>query len=324
MVQIILIGIGAGAAAALLFASVASGAILSTFLFYLAPLPIMIAALGWSHWAGMLGALTAAAGLAVVLHQFFFLAFLFGVGAPGWWLGYLALLARPAENTAEAGLEWYPPGRLVFWAAILGALVIVAAIPQFGTDEISFRDALKSGLERVFRVQTGTLAGEPLQLPGLREPNMLFDFLALVIPPAAAAVTTSTLAFNLWLAGRVVKMSGRLLRPWPDLAAMKLPSYAPGVLAAAVAGSFMPGLAGVVAGLFAATLLLAYAMLGFAVLHALTRAVRSRAVALAGVYGAVAVFGWPLLLITLLGLADAAFDLRRRAAKPGPPAGPGV
>ena len=60
MMQFGLIGIGAGAAAALLFASVTSGAWLSIPLFYLAPLPIMIAGLGWSHWAALTGALTGA------------------------------------------------------------------------------------------------------------------------------------------------------------------------------------------------------------------------------------------------------------------------
>ena len=51
MMQIVLIGLGAGAAAALLFASVISGAWLSVVLFYLAPLPVMLAGLGWSHWS---------------------------------------------------------------------------------------------------------------------------------------------------------------------------------------------------------------------------------------------------------------------------------
>ena len=50
MMHFAIIGIGAGAAAALLFASVTSGTLLSIPLFYLAPLPIMIAGLGWSHW----------------------------------------------------------------------------------------------------------------------------------------------------------------------------------------------------------------------------------------------------------------------------------
>ena len=46
MVHVVLIGISAGAATALLFASVASGSALSVPLFYLAPLPILIAAIG--------------------------------------------------------------------------------------------------------------------------------------------------------------------------------------------------------------------------------------------------------------------------------------
>ena len=54
MVPMVLIGIGAGAATALLFASVASGAVISILLFYLAPLPILIAAVGWSHWAALI------------------------------------------------------------------------------------------------------------------------------------------------------------------------------------------------------------------------------------------------------------------------------
>ena len=56
MTQIVLVGLGAGAAAALLFASVSSGALVSILLFYLAPLPILIAALGWSHWSGLIAA----------------------------------------------------------------------------------------------------------------------------------------------------------------------------------------------------------------------------------------------------------------------------
>ena len=67
MAQTIFVGIGAGIAAALLFASVISGALLSVLLFYLAPLPIVIAALGWSHWAGLMAAAVASLSLAARL-----------------------------------------------------------------------------------------------------------------------------------------------------------------------------------------------------------------------------------------------------------------
>src|SRR4051812_10113172 len=130
--QIALIGIGAGAASALLFASVASGSVLSIFLFYVAPLPILIAALGWSHWAAAIAALGAAATLASVFGGVFFLAFMAGTGLPAWWLGYLAMLARPAQPSGA--LEWYPSGRLVLWCAGFAALVIGIGVLNFGTD----------------------------------------------------------------------------------------------------------------------------------------------------------------------------------------------
>ena len=143
MMQLVLIGIGAGAAAALLFASVISGALLSIPLFYLAPLPIMIAGLGWSHWAALIAAGIGSISLGLALGTVFFFGFLADAGIPAWWLGYLAMLARPLAASGngheQPPLEWYPPGRIVMWAAILAAMVVIVAIPNFGTDARNFR-----------------------------------------------------------------------------------------------------------------------------------------------------------------------------------------
>jgi len=315
MVQLILIGIGAGAATALLFGSVASGSPLSVLLFYLAPLPILIAALGWSHWAAIVAAVVAAAGLASFFGSFFFIAFLIGIGLPAWWLGYLALLARPSPNTPD-GLEWYPVGHLVMWAALVGAFIVIAAIFNFGTDEETFRRTLKSGLERM-------LEASPGGTPRLQDVSRVIDFLVAALPPAAAVLTTITNLVNLWLAAQIVRVSGRLRRPMPDLPGMQFPSYAPALLAAAIAVSFLSGLVGIAAGVLAAAMLMAYAVLGFAVLHSITRGVATRPFMLGGIYAAVLILGWPVLAVTMLGLADTAFGLRARAAaKRGPPAPP--
>ena len=104
MVQILLIAIGVGAASALLFASLVSGSLLSIFLFYLSPLPVLIAAIGWSHWAALFAAFFAATGLALAFGMFFFIAFLIGVGLPAWWLGYLALLGPPSRHRRRSRL----------------------------------------------------------------------------------------------------------------------------------------------------------------------------------------------------------------------------
>ena len=300
MMQILLVGLGAGAAAALLFASVVSGSIAAIFLFYLAPLPILIAALGWSHVAGLIAAASATAVVVALSGIFFFAVPVIAFGA--WWLGYLALLARAAANGGGAALEWYPTGRLVLWAAVIGTAIVAAAVPNLGTDQQSLQAALRKTYERILRDQS------------------LIDVLVVAVPPAAAVFSTITNVFNLWLAARVVKISGRLKRPWPDLAAWTLPTSTPVFLAAAIAGSFLPDLLGILAGAFAASLLMAFAMLGFAVLHAITRGMRTRALVLAAVYAAAAVLGWPVLAMSILGLAEAAFNIRGRVARRrGPP-----
>jgi hypothetical protein len=319
MTQIALIGLGAGAAAALLSASIASGSVFAIILFYLAPLPILIAALGWSHWAGLIAAVSAATGLALVLGLFSFLAFLIGVGIPAWWLGYLALLARPVGgNGAAPVLEWYPIGRVVFWAALIGFLIVAFAVPNFGTDAETFQAGLRSQFERVLRT-----APSPADLPGAparADRSRLIEILVVLMPPLAAMFSTLTNVINLWLAGRIVRVSGRLKRPWPDLSELALPGYAAGLLALAIVASFMSGLVGILAGVLTATLLIAFALHGFAVLHAITRGMNARAFMLAGAYAAALVFGWPVLLMSMLGLVDVAINLRQRIAnRRGPP-----
>lgn len=321
MMQFGLIGIGAGAAAALLFASVTSGSWLAVALFYLAPLPIMIAGLGWSHWSALIAALTAALALSAAFGGIFFLAFLAGAGVPAWWLAYLTMLARTARSSAgpaPATLEWYPPGRLVIWAAALAALVVVIGIANFGLDAESFRSGLRAALLRMLKVETGLSPDQAL--PGVSNARRVVDFLIEVIPPAAAVLATVTNLFNLWLAARVVKFSGRLSRPWPDLSAMTFPPAVAAALAIAVALSFLGGIVGIVAGVVSASLFIAYGVLGFAVLHDITRGIGSRGFVIGGVYAAVLVFGWPMLVLCLLGLADTIIGLRARVArKRGPP-----
>lgn len=317
MMQIALIGLGAGAATALLFASVKSGALLSILLFYIAPLPILIAALGWSHLAGLIAAVVAALALAVTFGWTFFLIFLIGVGLPAWWLGYLTMLARPA--TDAAALEWYPPGRLVVWCAVLGALVVIAAIPTFGTDEQSFTAALRAAFEQFVRATSDRPAAGDEALAGIDRARLI-DFLVIVIPSTAAVLATLTNVANLWIAARIVRLSGRFNRPWPDLPAMDFPKLVAAVLLAAIVTSLFGGLVGIAATVLSATLLVAFAILGFAVLHAITRGRTSRPFLLSGVYAATLLFGWPMLVMTLLGLAEAAFHIRARAGrKAGPP-----
>src|SRR6266702_593289 len=143
-----------------------------------------------------------AAGLAAAFGGFLFAAFLVGFGLPAWWLSYLALLARPASAGPE-GLQWYPIERLVLWAALLGALGIILAIPMFGTDAEGFRAGLRHALDRLLGVGTNAASDAPRMLPGISDAEWYLDVLVIATPLAAAVVLTVTSLANLWLAGRI-------------------------------------------------------------------------------------------------------------------------
>jgi hypothetical protein len=313
MMQLVLIGLGAGVTAALLFATLATGQPYSVGLFYLTPLPILLAAIAWNHIAGAIAALAAALILGSFLGGWFVLAFTVGIGLPAWLLGYLALLGRSDEN---GSMEWYPTGRLVLAGALIAGTATAMSIPALGSDIESYRGALKEAFERVLRAQTDTPAGGPLALPGVQDPQRTLQLLTIVMPPIAAVVSMVTTLANLWLAGRIARISGLLARPWPDLGELRFPPRASMFLAVAVAGTFLPGIASIVASLFTATLLMAYALLGFAIAHQVSRRMSARILFLSAMWIGVFTIGWPVLIAAIVGLADSFIDFRARFGAP--------
>jgi hypothetical protein len=145
--------------------------------------------------------------------------------------------------------------------------------------------------------------------------------MARALPLVAVGTTTLMYLLNLWLAGRIAQTSHRLRRPWPDLHKTELPQSAIVVLAATLLLSFAGGLVALIAQIFGAALLTAYTLVGFAVLHHLTRFASGRLWWRLTAYGAIVMFIWPLLLMPIVGLLDASFGLRRRfGSASGPPA----
>jgi uncharacterized protein YybS (DUF2232 family) len=166
------------------------------------------------------------------------------------------------------------------------------------------------------RAQSGTPAGAALKTPGGGDPTALIDVLVLVMPLTATALSMITSLANLWLAGRIARAAGRLRRPWPEITAMTFPNATPLVFVAAILGSFLPGLAGLIASILSAALFLAYAILGFCVIHGATRALAMRGLVLSAAWIAVLVLAWPILLIAIVGLADGFMNFRARFAPP--------
>lgn len=311
MIMQLVIAIAAGCASALMFMSVVSGALLSLVLFYMAPLPLLMAALGWGSATALVGGLVTSAAIGIILGLPHMTVFALTVALPAWWLGRLAMLARPVASAgAQPLLQWYPPGRLLLWIAAFASLTTIAALLSLGADASTVTATLKRGLARIF-----SAAGEA----DASDNDTVIAVLVAIAPAAATMVMMAALTFNLWLAAKIVQTSGRLHRPWPALNQLEFPVLTLAALACAIVicfGGGMPALAGQIV---STSLVMAYAAVGFAVLHALTQAMSTRSFWLAGIYAVVVVFGWPLLGVALVGIADAIFGFRRRkqsAARP--------
>jgi hypothetical protein len=319
MIAMVLIAIAAGCASALMFASIVSGAMISLLLFYLAPLPLMVAALGWGPLSASVGGIAAATGLGAIFGLPYCIAFVVTVALPAWWLGHLALLGRPVANEVPPGngaspaaphLEWYPVGRILLWITGFAALTTIAAMLTLGTDAATITGSMRRGLLRILG---------PSEAAPSAETEQWIDALVTIAPSAAAIVAMMTLTLNLWLAAKITATSGRLHRPWPDLKSADLPPMTLAALCVAIAFCFTGGLLAILAQIATAALMMAYGLTGFAVLHTLTLAMKSRALWLSSTYAVVMVFGWPVLAMVALGLADAVFGLRRRYWRSRPP-----
>jgi hypothetical protein len=295
-----------------MFASIVSGALISLVLFYLAPLPLMVAAIGWGPLYATLGGIFAAIGLGAIFGLPYCVAFAVTVALPAWWLGHLVLLGRHVESMtpaaagaapAEPDMEWYPVGRILLWIASFAMLTTIAALLTLGSDAETITGTLKRGLMRILRATDPQASGEA---------DQFIDALIRIAPAAAAIVSMMTLTLNLWLSAKVTATSGRLRRPWPDLKTAELPPMTLAVLCTALAFCFTGGLSAIVAQIATAALMMAYALTGFAVLHTLTLALKSRNFWLGSTYAVVVVFGWPVIAMVILGLADAVFGFRER------------
>jgi hypothetical protein len=319
MIAVLLIALAAGCASALMFASLLSGALISLLLFYLAPLPLMVAALGWGPLGATIGGIAAAIGLGAIFGLPYCIAFAVTVALPAWWLGHLALLGRPVTSGVSSGngatpaapvLEWYPVGRILLWIAGFAGLTTMAALLTLGTDAATITGTLQRFLLQVIGPRDAASAGETEQWVNA----------IVTIAPAAAAISAMiTLTINLWLAARITATSGRLHRPWPDLKSAALPPMTLATLSVALALCFTGGLLAVLALIITAGLTMAYAITGFAVLHILTLSLKNRALWLSCAYTIVVVFVWPVFAIVVLGIADTVFGLRQRYLQGRPP-----
>lgn len=308
--QLALPALGAGLVSALLFAAIVTQSPLSVALFYLATLPLFIVGLGWGWLVALAGAVGAWLALTLVLGLASGGIYFASVGAPAAGLTYLALLSRDNDGARE----WYPIGRLVLWAAGLGAAIVIGTVMILGPGIEGYRDAVANLLRPL-------IAEDAPEALDATQREQLIGVVAAVLPSVSGALWLALTLLNFWLAARIVRASDRLSRPWPDIAAIDYPRGTLLVFALAVAASFLPGLLGLAGEVVAAVLTVAFALLGLAVVHKVSRRSNMRGLILAATYLAVFLLGWPLLIFAFLGMLEPLLRLRERYRPPTSGAG---
>ncbi|WP_176342447.1 DUF2232 domain-containing protein [Oceanibaculum nanhaiense] len=307
----------AGLTSAALYLSVVLGSPGAFLLAYLAPLPLFLAGLALG-----LSALLAAGAAACVI-----VALASGsVIAAGLYLGIevlpiavlvrQALLSRPvvggvADGAGAGALEWYPVGRLTGLLVAMAAAVLVVIWLVFAGSE--------GGLEGTVQMFLNAGLQGMLQAGGAEAEEMTpaIALMAALFPGIAAASWVVMIAVNGALAQGLASRFGRNLRPSPDMATLELPRVLLGALVvAAVVGLVAPDGLGYIGRNLLVVLGMAYLFAGLAVVHGFILRLTARQVLLVVVYVTMVLFGWPVLLVMLLGILDQLFGLRRRFAGP--------
>jgi hypothetical protein len=332
MTQYLGIGIGAGLVSALLFGVLLKGTLLAFVLNLVSPLPILIVGLGWSHRAALAAAVTGSLALALAVSPSLGLGFAAYLALPAWWLAYLTLLGR---QNPDGTTEWYPTGRLLGWVGTTAGAAVVAIALLSSSSYEAYQTQMRQLAGNLIRVQmreapaprTETREGTERSAEAPAEPAdpkakaelhaELADAMGRLLPGIAATGLALLLVFYLWASARIVRLSGRLLRPWPDIPSTAMPRGMLGLLALAVVLTLAPGYLGVFGTALVGALCAVFALQGLAAFHDRSRGRPGRGALLFGLYLILFVTqGIALVALTLFGLADTALDRRRPRGGP--------
>ena len=315
MMYRVAVAIGAGCAAALLFAVSAQTNPLAMALAYLAPLPIMIASLGWGLDAGGLAAGVSVAALGLLTGLASGLLFAASIAAPAWILAAFAAtpIARYFSRRRPGAPAYASVGSIVALASIIGMVAALTTLTSLIIVYGGYAQAAKQISEELQAVARSAFEGG-------EESAAAIAFAATLVrfgPAAIAASTLLMLCVNLYAAARSTQMSNTLARPWPDLpTSLQLPWPFAIAFVLCVAGYFaLPPPASQYASIGAGGLGGAFVLQGLAVAHALSRGLKLRIVMLVALY-ACCIFraNYTLPVLAGLGVIESFASLRTRSS----------
>jgi hypothetical protein len=306
-----------GIAAAAIGAVVVRGGLGGLIFAHLAPLPLLIVALGFGVVHGATAALTATLILSLAVHPVIGMGYALLVAAPAWLAAYVAsgaprqgrdFITRNLSSSASLAAAGVLAGVVILW--------LIVATVSFG----SLDEALNPIRARAFIILDNMLRDK--ELPEGANPTELSGVIARSVPALLAGYGVLIHLANLWLGGSIARASGLLTRQWPDIAMdYRLPRSIAGLFLSGAVLSLFGGTSGAIGLVLVSTMGMLLMLQGLAVVHVWVRGSKSSALVLSILYFMLGLLGWPIVPLAVLGGADTIFNYRDRkpAAAPDQP-----
>ncbi|MBI1272745.1 MAG: DUF2232 domain-containing protein [Alphaproteobacteria bacterium] len=323
----------AGAISAGLYALAFADFPMARLLVILTPLPIFFICLGAGIIPGIITTLCAIAGVAMV-NGAGFLEFLFVGAVPAFLFSILALRYRRDES---GNLYWYPSGRLLTALTLYPCVFFVAlTLANFGENKDTPYFAMQpEAIERVQQkleeqtrqsLEAGALtAGMSEEDKWQVEANMagtqaqmveLIKTVNRIAPGIAIASWCFQMLVYLFVAQKMLANQGWALRATPSWHDFDLPHWFLGLATlSGLMGYFANGMAAYIGINLFIALLMPYLLLGISTVHVWAGQRKSKLLWLI-IFYLLLMFGWPMLLVTALGIAEQFADFRKRITTP--------
>ena len=315
--QTLAMGVVAGLSSALIFASILTQSSFALLITIVAPLPLLIASMGWTTYAGAFAIAIAGIVLSLFTHADVVYAFLMMIALPSSILAAATTLqvrrltlqhdATTGQNHINTRSWWLSSGVLLVICVVLASIMIVMSAIRSGSYEL-YTGFLRKTCEALIRFHLGIKDQQPIVLPDNMNVDDVLSMMVSIIPVCMGLVMTLYLAFNVWMGARLVAMSGRLPRPLVSIHQLALPREMTLVMIVSAGLSILPEYFGFLGRAMTGAILGAFIIQGAVALHvlssgiqSLTLGVKSRTILLGLFYATLFLLPWAILFVAIYG-----------------------
>ena len=300
-----LLALGAGVASALLYLTILSGSPFALALAYFSQTPLFLVGLSLGLAPAAIACGIAAVGLVAATQVATAGLFVLLSVLPVVYIVRYGLLSRPGANGT---VEWYPPGMLLAGLTAYGfGLLLLAALLYLGEP---------GGIEAASRRFLVQFLNIPSEADSAGAAGPTLELMADLFPGAAVASAMIMIVVNAAFAQGALFRAGKSLRPSPDYGAVALPRWPVIALGIAAVCAFLPDTIGFLGRNAVLIAGVPFALVGLAVLHAVSRRWPARGLALGLIYVTTIMLGWPAIIVAGIGVIDHWSPLRPTGGGP--------